>query len=96
MITETIFENRFMYVPELLKMNADIKIDGRNAVIKGRDSLTGANVNATDLRAGASLVLAGLCAKGKTIIDNANYIDRGYYKFVDKLKILGADIQIEE
>lgn len=96
MITETIFENRFMYVPELLKMNADIKIDGRNAVIKGKDSLSGANVNATDLRAGASLVLAGLCADGKTIIDNANYIDRGYYKFVDKLKMLGADIKMEE
>ena len=93
-ITETIFENRFMYVPELIRMNADIKVDGRTAVINGKGGLVGAEVNATDLRAGAALVVAGLAAKGKTIINNADYLKRGYCNFEDKLKKLGADVII--
>ena len=95
-ITETIFENRFMYVPELIRMNADIKVDGRSAVIKGTSSLVGAEVNATDLRAAAALVIAGLCANGKTIINNADYLNRGYERLDLKLKALGADVWIED
>lgn len=95
-ITETIFENRFMYVPELVRMNADIKVDGRTAVINGNGNLVGAEVNATDLRASAALVIAGLAAKGKTIINNADYLKRGYYNLDQKLKALGADVWIED
>lgn len=95
-ITETIFENRFMYVPELIRMNADIKVDGRIAVINGNSKLVGAEVNATDLRAGAALVVAGLSAKGRTIINNAEYLDRGYSDFTKKLSLLCADVYIEE
>lgn len=90
-ITETIFENRFMYVPELVRMNADIKVEGRTAVISGTDCLVGAEVNATDLRAGAALVIAGLCAQGKTTINNAEYIKRGYCNLDSKLQSLGAE-----
>lgn len=92
-ITETVFENRFMYIPELVRMNADIKLDGRCAIIKGTSSLIGASVRATDLRAGAALVLAGLCADGKTIVKDSHYIKRGYCDFADKLKKLGADVE---
>ncbi len=95
-ITETVFENRFMYVPELIRMNADIKVDGRVAVIKGKHSLIGAEVNATDLRAAASLVIAGLCADGKTVINNAEYLKRGYESLDSKLRALGADVWIED
>ncbi len=95
-ITETIFENRFMYVPELIRMNADIKVDGRMAVINGNSKLVGAEVSATDLRAGAALVIAGLCAKGRTIVNNAEFLDRGYYNFTNKLSHLSADIYTEE
>lgn len=95
-ITETIFENRFMYVPELVRMNADIKVDGRTAVINGNGKLVGAEVNATDLRASAALVIAGLAANGKTIINNADYLKRGYYNLDQKLKALGADVWIED
>jgi len=95
-ITETIFENRFMYVPELVRMNADIKVDGRSAVIKGTDKLVGAEVSATDLRAAAALVIAGLCADGKTIINNADYLKRGYESLDIKLKSLGADVWVED
>ncbi|MBE7049321.1 MAG: UDP-N-acetylglucosamine 1-carboxyvinyltransferase [Ruminococcaceae bacterium] len=95
-ITETVFENRFMYIPELIRMNADIKVDGRVAVINGNSKLVGAEVSATDLRAGAALVIAGLCAKGRTIINNAEYLKRGYCSFTKKLTDLCADIYIEE
>jgi UDP-N-acetylglucosamine 1-carboxyvinyltransferase len=92
-ITETVFENRFMYIPELVRMNADIKLDGRCAIIKGGAQLVGAKVRATDLRAGAALVLAGLCAEGKTIVTDSHYIDRGYDSFAQKLQSLGADVE---
>ena len=78
MIVETVFENRFMHVDELRKMGANIRIDRRTAIIEGKNFLSGARVNATDLRAGAALVLAGIVAEGKTIIDNIYHIDRGY------------------
>ncbi len=91
-ITETIFENRFMHVDELKRMNANVKIEGRSAIIEGVTALTGAPVNATDLRAGAALVLAGLVAEGVTEIGNIHHIDRGYYNLVEKFKNLGADI----
>ncbi|GAA0116853.1 UDP-N-acetylglucosamine 1-carboxyvinyltransferase [Clostridium senegalense] len=93
MITETIFENRFMHVRELVRMGANIKIDGRCAVVEGVKSLTGAEVKATDLRAGACLILAGLCAKGKTTIADIYHIDRGYVEIEKKFQKLGADIK---
>ena len=92
MIIETIFENRFMHTPELNKMGANIKIDGRTAVIEGVSKLNGAKVCSTDLRAGGALVVAGLCANGETEIDNFFHIERGYEKFAEKLAKLGADI----
>ncbi|MDD4688207.1 MAG: UDP-N-acetylglucosamine 1-carboxyvinyltransferase [Eubacteriales bacterium] len=91
-VTETIFENRFMHLTELKRMGANIKIDGRTSVIQGIDHLTGASVRATDLRAGAALVIAGLVADGQTEIDNIGYLDRGYYKFEEKMNKLGANI----
>lgn len=91
-ITETVFENRFMYIPELVRMNADIKLDGRCAIINGGTPLIGARVRATDLRAGAALVLAGLCAEGKTVVTDSQYIKRGYSDFAKKLRHLGADV----
>lgn len=93
MVVETIFENRFLYVPELMRMGAHIKIDGRSAIIDGVRQMTGTAVNATDLRSGAALIVAGLCAKGDTEIGNIFHIDRGYYDIVDKLKSLGAKIE---
>ncbi|OFI01406.1 UDP-N-acetylglucosamine 1-carboxyvinyltransferase 1 [Clostridium acetireducens DSM 10703] len=92
-ITETIFENRFMHVPEMKKMGANIKIDGRNAVIEGVDKLTGCQVRATDLRAGAALILCGLAAEGTTEITDIYHIDRGYVNIENKLKRLGAFIK---
>jgi UDP-N-acetylglucosamine 1-carboxyvinyltransferase len=91
-ITETIFENRFMHVQELKRMNADIKVEGNTAVVYGVAALNGANVMATDLRASASLVLAGLIAKGETVIDRIYHLDRGYERIEDKLSRLGARI----
>ncbi|MDP9751914.1 UDP-N-acetylglucosamine 1-carboxyvinyltransferase [Thermoanaerobacter pentosaceus] len=91
-IIETVFENRFMHVDELKRMGANIKIEGRSAVVTGVDHLTGAEVKATDLRAGAALVLAGLIAEGKTEINDIYHIDRGYVKMEEKLKNLGAII----
>ncbi|NLB51518.1 MAG: UDP-N-acetylglucosamine 1-carboxyvinyltransferase [Syntrophomonadaceae bacterium] len=91
-ITESVFENRFMHVQELLRMGANIKIEGRTAIIKGVRSLDGANVKATDLRAGAALFIAALMARGQTIITDSEHIDRGYEKVTDKLRALGADI----
>lgn len=92
-IVETIFENRYMHVHELRRMGADIKIEGRVAIIKGKEYLEGAAVEATDLRAGAALVLAGLCARGKTEIGKLEHIDRGYDQFHRKLQGLNACIQ---
>ena len=89
---ETVFENRFMHVSELKRMGADIKIEGRSAIIEGKNNLLGAPVKATDLRAGAALVLAGLVAEGTTEIMDAHHIDRGYVNIEEKLKSLGANI----
>lgn len=92
-IVETIFENRFMHVPELQRMGADIHVDGHTAVVRGVEHLEGANVMATDLRASASLVIAGLAAQGETVIDRIYHLDRGYEHIENKLSELGADIQ---
>ena len=93
-ITEGIYDNRFKYVNELRKMGAEIQVDGRIAVIEGGERLTGALVKACDLRAGAAMVIAGMCAAGQTVVEDIHYIERGYENFVDKLKKLGADISI--
>lgn len=96
-ITETVFENRYMHVEEFRRMNANIKIEGRSAIITGPSQLQGAEVSSTDLRAGAALVLAGLVAKGVTRVTELQHIDRGYVDLVGKLKSLGAMIErIEE
>lgn len=92
-ITETIFENRFMHASELTRMGADIQISGNTAIVTGRTRLTGAPIIASDLRASASLVLAGLCADGETLVDRVFHIDRGYEKIVRKLQSVGADIE---
>lgn len=92
-ITETIFENRFMHVPELQRLGANITVDGHTAVVTGVDELSGANVMATDLRASASLVMAGLVAKGETIVDRIYHLDRGYDHMEVKLATLGAHIE---
>jgi UDP-N-acetylglucosamine 1-carboxyvinyltransferase len=92
-ITETIFENRFMHVQELKRMNADIKVEGNTAVVCGVARLDGAKVMATDLRASASLVLAGLIARGETVIDRIYHLDRGYECIEEKLSLLGARIR---
>lgn len=91
-IYETVFENRYMHIQELNRMGCDIQVSGNHAVIKGVDSLYGAEVMATDLRASASLILAGLCAKGKTKVDRIYHIDRGYERIEEKLNYLGANI----
>ena len=93
-ITEGIYDNRFKYVNELRKMGAEIQVDGRVAVIEGGKRLTGAPVMACDLRAGAAMVIAGMCASGRTEVEDIHYIERGYENFVGKLRMLGADIQI--
>jgi UDP-N-acetylglucosamine 1-carboxyvinyltransferase len=92
-IVETIFENRFMHAPELVRMGADIRIEGRQAVVHGPRPLTGARVMSSDLRASASLVLAGLAASGETIVDRVYHIDRGYERIEAKLSAAGAAIQ---
>ena len=91
-IYETVFENRFMHVQELNRMGCNIQINGNQAIIEGVDSLYGAEVMATDLRASASLILAGLCAKGETKVDRIYHIDRGYERIEEKLNYLGANI----
>ena len=93
MVTETIFENRFMHVDEMLRLGAQITTDGRVATITGSQSLSGAAVMATDLRASASLVIAGLVAEGETLVDRIYHLDRGYDRMEDKLRGLGADIE---
>ena len=92
-LTETIFENRFMHVPELQRMGADILIEGRTAIVRGPTRLTGAEVMATDLRASASLVLAGLIADGTTDVRRIYHLDRGYDRLEKKLRALGADVR---
>jgi UDP-N-acetylglucosamine 1-carboxyvinyltransferase len=92
-ITETIFENRFLHASEMVRMGANISIDGRRAVVRGPAQLSGTTVQASDLRASAGLVLAGLVASGETIIDRVYHIDRGYEGIVEKLRTLGADIE---
>ena len=93
LITETIFENRFMHAPELVRMGANIRLEGRQAIVAGASELTGASVIASDLRASASLVLAALVAKGETVIDRVYHIDRGYEKIEQKLAKVGAQIE---
>jgi UDP-N-acetylglucosamine 1-carboxyvinyltransferase len=92
-ITETIFDRRFSHINELLRLGANIEVFGDKAVVRGKTPLSGAEVIATDLRASASLVLAGLIASGETIINEAEHLDRGYEKIEEKLKSLGAPVQ---
>jgi UDP-N-acetylglucosamine 1-carboxyvinyltransferase len=92
-VTETIFENRFMHVNELVRLGATIHIDGRSAAVTGGAKLSGAHVMATDLRASASLVIAGLVAEGETTVERIYHLDRGYDRMEAKLKTIGADIE---
>jgi UDP-N-acetylglucosamine 1-carboxyvinyltransferase len=92
-VTETIFENRMMHVQELVRLGAEIEVEGNAAIVRGRGKLTGANVMATDLRASACLVIAGLMAEGTTTIDRIYHLDRGYEQIEEKLALLGARIQ---
>lgn len=92
-LTETIFENRYMHVPELARMGADIQVRGRTAVVRGVEGLTGAQVMATDLRASMSLILAGLAAEGETAVNRVYHLDRGYERLEEKLSAVGADIE---
>ena len=91
--TETIFENRFRHVDELIRMGADIKVEGRSAIIRGVKSLWGANVVAQELRGGAALVVAALCAEGESEIEGIDYIDRGYESIEKYLSDCGGDIK---
>ena len=93
-ITEGVWDNRYKYTNQLRKMGAQIQVDGRVAVIEGVENFTGATVEACDLRAGAAMVIAGLCARGVTVVEDIHYIERGYENFVGKLQALGADIRI--
>jgi UDP-N-acetylglucosamine 1-carboxyvinyltransferase len=92
-VSETIFENRFMHVNELVRLGARIEVDGHTAVVQGVPRLSGATVMATDLRASASLVIAGLVAEGETLVDRIYHLDRGYDRMEAKLRQLGADIE---
>ena len=92
-VVETIFENRFMHVPELNRMGANISADGNTAIVKGVKQLSGATVMATDLRASASLVIAGLVADGETIVERIYHLDRGYEHIETKLGQVGAKIE---
>jgi UDP-N-acetylglucosamine 1-carboxyvinyltransferase len=92
-MTETIFENRFMHVQEMNRLGASIGIEGHTAIVNGVDKLVGAPVMATDLRASASLVIAGLAAQGETLIDRIYHLDRGYDRMEVKLSAVGANIQ---
>ena len=92
-IRETIFENRFMHAVELIRLGADIKIDGNTAIVQGVAKLDGATVMATDLRASASLVVAGLVARGETLVDRIYHLDRGYERLERKLSALGARVR---
>jgi UDP-N-acetylglucosamine 1-carboxyvinyltransferase len=92
-VTETIFENRFMHVNELVRLGANIQIDGKVSIVEGVSQLSGATVMATDLRASASLVIAALVAEGETLVDRIYHLDRGYDQMETKLRALGADIE---
>ena len=92
-LTETIFENRYMHVPELARMGADIAVTGRSAVVRGVDRMVGAPVMATDLRASMSLIMAGLAAEGETEVNRVYHLDRGYERLEEKLQAVGADIE---
>ena len=92
-ISEGIYDNRFKYMDELRRMGAEVQVDGRTAIIEGVGGFHGTNVRACDLRAGAAVVVAGLCAEGKTLVEDIHYIERGYEDFVGKLSGLGADIR---
>ncbi len=93
MVTENLFESRFKFVNELIRLGADVRIEGHHALVRGRERLSGAPVVATDIRAGASLVLAGLVANGETLVSEVHHIDRGYDSFIPDLQLLGADIE---
>jgi len=95
MVTENIFEARFMFVDEMVRLGADIRTDGHHAVVRGKPQLSGAPVRAHDIRAGAGLVLAGLVAEGETFVTDVHHVDRGYAGFVDQLRNLGAQIERE-
>jgi UDP-N-acetylglucosamine 1-carboxyvinyltransferase len=92
-VTENIYEARFRYVGELNRMGADVITEGQHVVVRGVDRLSGAQVDACDIRAGAAMVIAGLGAEGVTVVTDAHHIDRGYEDFVGRLRSLGADIQ---
>jgi UDP-N-acetylglucosamine 1-carboxyvinyltransferase len=92
-VTENIFEGRFMFIDELVRLAADVRTDGHHAIVRGRERLSGAPVRATDIRAGAALVLAGVVADGVTTIADAFHVDRGYQSFVETLEGLGANIR---
>jgi UDP-N-acetylglucosamine 1-carboxyvinyltransferase len=94
-VTETVFENRFMHVPELQRLGADITLAGRTAHVRGVEQLSGAPVMATDLRASAGLLVAGLAARGETTVNRVYHIDRGYERIEEKLSCLGANIRRE-
>ena len=91
-VSEGVWETRYKYVDELMRMGARVQVDGRIAIIEGVRHLTGATIRAYDLRAGAAMVIAGLCAEGTTTVEGVNYIERGYEDIVGKLRALGADI----
>ena len=95
-MTENVFEARFIFVDELNRMGSQIRVEGHHAVIRGSDRLSGAPVRAPDIRAGAALVLCGLCAEGDTIVYDDGHIERGYEDFVIKLQRLGAPISLRE
>jgi UDP-N-acetylglucosamine 1-carboxyvinyltransferase len=92
MVTENVFEARFMFIDEMRRLGADIRTDGHHAVVRGHESLSGAPVRATDIRAGAALVLAGLVADGVTTVSDSHHVDRGYQDFAEQLRALGADV----
>jgi len=93
LITETIFENRFMHVPELTRLGCDLTIRGNSVLVRGKEKLTAAPLMATDLRASASLVIGGLCAEGETVVSRIYHLDRGYERMEEKLRSLGARIE---
>jgi len=95
LVTENIFDGRFMFINEMLRLGAEVKTDGHHAVVRGKPMLSGAPVRSTDIRAGAGLVIAGLCADGVTEVSHVHHIDRGYPGFVDDLRKLGADVHRE-
>ena len=93
LITENIFDGRFMFANEMVRLGADIKTDGHHAVVRGRERLSSAPVRATDIRAGAGLIIAGLCADGVTEVSHIHHVDRGYPDFVADLRALGARVE---